>query len=298
MNRINSPFNRSRQSGFTLVELLVVIGIIALLISILLPSLNRAREQAKSIKCLSNLRQIGIAIQFYQNEFKAQVPCQWATSASIAHGRGHTWVNILLDRKYLRVETCPWDGNGTGNEINRPPMNSGVFYCPSGTLDLPASGPATNNTLITAYGGYCGRAFRTVGVDEDVWADSWYGINGGTNTVPQMGATGAGMLVLPSRLYSSTTPLLKVSSIRHSSETVLVFDGLYMNAAQDSSVANNNTAFRINGRHIGNKYTNLLFCDGHASSALRSELPLKADDFTLAALSQPPLSNYKWRIDQ
>jgi prepilin-type N-terminal cleavage/methylation domain-containing protein len=64
----------SRRRAFTLVELLVVIGIIALLISILLPTLNRARWSAQSTANLSNLRQLGIGLEFYRNDHQGVFP--------------------------------------------------------------------------------------------------------------------------------------------------------------------------------------------------------------------------------
>ena len=95
-----------RKTGFTLIELLVVIAIIAILMGILLPSLNRTRQQAKKIACLSNMRQMGIATQTYLIDSNYRLP---PSSCHITDPNDY-WLRILA--KYTRQSllfNCPSD---------------------------------------------------------------------------------------------------------------------------------------------------------------------------------------------
>ena len=76
----------SRRGAFTLVELLVVIGIIAILVSILLPSLGKARNQANSVKCAANMRQLYLACTMFAAEHKDHLPRLSLIGADPANG--------------------------------------------------------------------------------------------------------------------------------------------------------------------------------------------------------------------
>ena len=110
----------SRQSrGFTLVELLVVIGILALLIAILLPVLGTAPEHANKAKCLANLRSLGQAMYLYAQDYRDKLPNSNGASTSDPVSGGDALYELASHYASPRVFHCPSDSDPEPTAITK-----------------------------------------------------------------------------------------------------------------------------------------------------------------------------------
>ena len=165
---------RNRRAGFTLVELLVVIGIIALLIGILLPVLGRARERANIVKCAANERQLALAMNIYATQNHGWLP-SYLDYTTVPTGSTtvpfQAWDYLLLDT------VLKMGGRDTSNIGG--PGGFAVFACPSD--DFPRN-PAPN---------YSNVAIRSYAVNQSQYgyglSDSSSGVHNGSFRMPWSG---------------------------------------------------------------------------------------------------------------
>jgi prepilin-type N-terminal cleavage/methylation domain-containing protein/prepilin-type processing-associated H-X9-DG protein len=133
---------KHRKAGFTLVELLVVIGIIALLISVLLPALNSARQQAQAVQCMSNMRQLGLAFSNYVNDNKGWMPstdtCGPITPQNfyitIPANASETplWSSVSATQTWIGwVDAGPTEAALENGTLWKYLKNAGIYKCPT-----------------------------------------------------------------------------------------------------------------------------------------------------------------------
>jgi prepilin-type N-terminal cleavage/methylation domain-containing protein/prepilin-type processing-associated H-X9-DG protein len=225
------------RAGFTLVELLVVIGIIALLIGILLPALTKARKAALEVVCASNMHQWGIGIQIYADQSKGELP-QKGPDGSTAGANAFTTTPTYPDNPYyddpsIWFNAIPpfvngksyfqllWDdyqysigkgGNSLAKEGDR-----NIFIC-------PAAGPAASeSTLDQVMNGY----FLLYGTENP---NNPQQILNSTGLVPRGYFKFASSYVFNSKLTSSitqpTNTAVKMSMLRPTSEVVVMVEKL------------------------------------------------------------------------
>ena len=246
---------RVRAAAFTLIELLVVIAIISVLSALLLPALGLAKERAKTISCMSNLKQIGIALTIYSDDHEDfLVPAEYGRSLSPT---GEGWPTILYNLRYVPAERSP-----TFYDVAQ---GNSVFRCPSALPAVYSFNPASRDDPEGAKawpspGDHKGKRF---------FIDCWYGINGSTGKSNIWPFTRA-------PLDNRTVHLNKMSSVR-ASRMPAVYDGWWIHNGKDE---------RINARHMKNTRSNLLFFDNHVTSY---------DTFRLPSVNDKTNPEIRWR---
>ena len=234
----------SKRKGFTLVELLVVIGIIALLIGILLPALNKAREQAKRIKCQANLRQMGQAMIMYTNDWK-YYPGAYASESPNGSNPFACWPTRL--RLYL----------GGIND---------VFYCPSQELwsRWQANVPGAATLADEGYGYKFGEQLLSqTGVAFSYGYNDWGCSITQPNSPDRMRGLGGDQW--------GGQRQLKASRVKRAAEMIAIAD----NHPTGSWDYNLDPTYQP--EYPGNIHdagANVLFCDGHVDWYLQRDLVL------------------------
>ena len=147
---------------FTLIELLVVIAIIAILASMLLPALNKARDRAKAISCTSNLKQLGLANSLYENDYDGFTVCNDSASWD-THGI-HSWQGIFASFKYITGLDGEMHGTITPHWRISSRAPTGVMNCPSEVETSPTDWKGSHYGILF-HRSYISSDLNTAGTD-------------------------------------------------------------------------------------------------------------------------------------
>ncbi|HZZ44979.1 MAG TPA: DUF1559 domain-containing protein [Tepidisphaeraceae bacterium] len=261
---------KSCLAGFTLVELLVVIGIIALLISILLPALSRARAQAVSVQCLSNLKQIGNAAVMYANDNNGWFPPGCGTnkpSGTLEKFLDYTSSpqgTTGQDRYSVRIAMARYVGVKNPQVVDNNTIPVKVFFCPADSI-LPGPWEETNFLQATTNGG---------GQDSGKFRYWWVG-NPWGNDVSEMVTSKVNPEVESAITFYDidndgiTKP--GVEYVRKITDHNQATVAICVDRSRQSAVSATNpqgTWFYVHGTNSGDKrgWKNELFGDGHCES--------------------------------